>query len=489
MDEWRDGRDRDRGGRGGRRGRDDWRDGSGRWDDRDWRDDRRDDRRNDRRDDRGRDWRDDRWDDRDWRDDRGWRDDRWDDRDRDWRDDRWDGRRDDWRDDRDRRDDRWDDRDEGRGWDDDRRDSRGENHGDDGRDDKHQGPTSVIKHRSEFDLYSIKEDGDPFSVAAALVVEWLVQKESMYGGSPIEQDLGGVRPFPAAWDYAMPSDYAGGDFDRDEWPALACVSRKDEQGRVTSWVAEYDEPDSSHAGRRWHTTVSLTRDAGEGGTACRVGIQSVCRRSGGLGEPLPQTVASPSLVRMMVDLPWYVAKVGATQLQTVPNKLSTQTFEHFSNALTDKGRTLPLVLFCTGYSGKIPEQAKQLARRALGTVNVYVVDWSNQDLRDQVEKLFERGTAANQYACPRGSARMYLPGIDLTDPNRSRTHQSWDHAALEAQRPSQFAESLARRFVPDTPTRSISDLIAGSNGDADRPAPSPDGADGPAQEAVPGEGE
>lgn len=323
-----------------------------------------------------------------------------------------------------------------------------------------QGPTSVIKHRSEFDLHSIKEDGDPFKAAAALVVEWLIQKESTYGTSPIKQDLSGPRPFPRAWDYANPSEYAGGDFDQDQWPALACVSRRDERGRVVDWVVEYDEPDTSHDDRRWHTTVSLSRGAGADSSVCHVGIQSVCRRTAESGEPLPTTVASPSLVRMMIDLPWYAAKIGTTQLQTVHNKLAPQTFVHFRDALIDKGRGLPLVLFSTGYNGKIPEQAKQLARRALGTANVYVLDWSNPELRAQVEKLFERGTPANQYACPRGSARMYLPGIDLTDPNHSRTHESWDRAALEAVRPSQFAESLARRFVPDAPTRSIAELLS-----------------------------
>lgn len=315
----------------------------------------------------------------------------------------------------------------------------------------------ILKHRSFFDLYSVKEDGDPFMAAARLVMDWVLQKESQYDTSPVVDDLA-QRPFPHAFGYAMPEGYAGGDYNDDRWPALACEGLRDEDGRWVRWVLEYDEPDAGHDDRRWHTTVSLTRGEAGDNEACHIGVQSMCRPLPGCEGPLPDTVATPALVRSLIDLPWYVAKAGTTQLQTVPNKLSAQTFEHFAAALTDPGRKVPLVLFCTGLDGKVPEQAKQLARRGLGTVNVYIVDWSRPELREKVETLFARSTAADEYACPKSSARMYLPGVDLTNPNASRSHESWNRGALASLHPSVFAERLARRFLPNDPVPTIASL-------------------------------
>ena len=195
----------------------------------------------------------------------------------------------------------------------------------------------------------------------------------------------------------------------------------------------------------------------------------MCRPLEGCAEPLPDTVAAPSLVRSLIELPWYEAKSGPAQLRAVPSKVSVQTFDDFAAELTDPTRTLPLVLFCTGYNGKMPEQAKQLARRALGVANVYVVDWSNDELRAKEQALFAKGTPAGEYACPKESARLYLPGVDLTNPRSSRQHTSWNREALEAERASVFAERLARRLLPAKAVRSIAtieDVPVPEDGDA-----------------------
>lgn len=326
------------------------------------------------------------------------------------------------------------------------------------RDDKPQNVARndiSLRYRTLFDLHPIREEGDAFGAACDMVAEWIIEKERQYTQSPIADDFEKRGAFPLAWSYSSPEGYHGGAYDEDRWPALACESRSDDDGNITCWIVEYDEPDLKHDDRRWHTTICLKLNNDD---SCSVGVESICRLLNPGQEKLPEIVAAPSLVRMMLDIPWFVAKRNNTQLQTVPNKLSVQTFEHFSEALIDPHRTLPLVLFCTGYNGKVPEQAKQLARRAIGNANVYIIDWSNDELRQKEQELFKRGTPAGEYACPKSSARMYVGGIDLTNPNRSRAHKSWDRAALEAQLPSQFAESLARRFLPNEPILNIADL-------------------------------
>ena len=293
------------------------------------------------------------------------------------------------------------------------------------------------------------------------MIDWLVQKELQYDGSPIVEDLDRRDPFPLAFDYHMPESYQGGDYNEDQWPAVACASQYDEDGALVRWIMEYDEPDAKHDDRRWHSTVCLERMGGRSGDAdgdevegstepeaCHVMMQTTCRPLANATEPLPDTIAAPALLRSFINLPWYVAKGGTTQLQTVPNKLSPQTFVHFSEALTDPGRKIPLVLFSTGYDGKIPEQAKQLARRALGNANVYVLDWSNEELREQVQTLFERGTSAGEYACPRSSCRMYMPGVDLSDPHHSHVARELEPRGAREAAPLAVRREARTAFPP-----------------------------------------
>lgn len=317
-------------------------------------------------------------------------------------------------------------------------------------------PNARLRHRSSFEL--VRAEGslrDPLSSAAGLVCEWVLSKESQYNGSPVIDDVEERGMLPMMWDYAMPEDYDGGDYDDDRWPALACASVRDFDGVVQAWVLEYDEPDANREERRWHTTVCLERIDSE---SCRVSIQSMCRTLDEGDDELPETIAAPSFVRGLIDLAGFTAKKGTTPLVCAPIKLRTQTFDQFASALVDPGREVPLVLFSTGYDGKVPEQAKQLARRALGIADVYILDWSDEPLRDMLLALFVRDEPSGQYACPRSSCRMYMPGVDLTDPNHSMGHESFTREVMAAQLPSRFAESLARRLISNTPVCDIAAL-------------------------------
>ena len=311
-----------------------------------------------------------------------------------------------------------------------------------------------LRHRCIFDLHALDEEASPLAAVADLVVDWFVKKELQYEGSPVVEDFSREEPFPLAFDYRIPEDYEGGDYEDDKWPAIACLAERAPGGEISRWAVEYDEPDVHAEDRRWHTNICLSRTEED---ACRVAIQTVCRTRDD-EDDLPETIAAPSLVRTILELPGFVAKRGTTKLETAPVKLTTETFPSFAEALVDPGRLAPLVLFCTGYDGKVPEQAKQLARRAIGLANVYMVDWSNEPLREMELALFERGTSAGEYACPRSSCRMYLPGVDLSDPHRSMSHESWNRDAIEAVQPSRFAESIARRFLPSEVVPGVADL-------------------------------
>lgn len=319
-------------------------------------------------------------------------------------------------------------------------------------------PNARLRHRSSFDL--TRAEGslrDPLTSAANFVLEWVLSKEGQYNGSPVLDDVEERGMLPMMWEYSMPEDYRGGDYDDDRWPALATACERDADGAVCLWICEYDEPDANREERRWHTTVCLERADAD---TCRVSIQSMCRTLDEQDTELPETIAAPSFVRGLIDLAGFTAHKGTTALSVTPVKLRTHTFMRFADALQDPGRELPLVLFSTGYDGKVPEQAKQLARRALGIANVYILDWSDEPLRDMLLRLFVRDEPSGEYSCPRGSCRMYMPGVDLTDPHHSMGHESFNREAMQAMLPSRFAESLARRLIANVEVRDIASLCA-----------------------------
>ncbi len=313
-----------------------------------------------------------------------------------------------------------------------------------------------LRYRATFDVTSTNGEGDPFMAVAELVLNWVLDKEAEYAGSPVIDAFDEAKGlFPLAWNFHAPEAYRGGVYDADRWPALACEAAQDDEGNISQWVFEYDESDTSREGRRWHITIFLERQ--EGGS-CRVRTQSSCRMSDPEAEPPDIPAAAPALIHRIFDMPWYAAKVGKTLLRTVPNKITVQSFEEFKQTLVDPERTLPIMLFCTGYDGTIPEVAKQVAHRAMGLCNTYVLDWSNDELREAELALFEKGMPSGEYACPKSSARLYLPGVDLTNHNASMQHKSWSRSDLLALRPSQFADRLTRRLLPAEAIPGIRDL-------------------------------
>ena len=137
-------------------------------------------------------------------------------------------------------------------------------------------PNARLRHRSSFELKRTEGSlRDPLASAAASVCEWVLSKESMYNGSPVIDDVEDRGMFPMMWEYAMPEDYRGGEYDEDRWPALATACVRDADGAIEAWVLEYDEPDANREERRWHTTVCLERIDSE---TCRVSISPCAAR-------------------------------------------------------------------------------------------------------------------------------------------------------------------------------------------------------------------
>ena len=98
-------------------------------------------------------------------------------------------------------------------------------------------PNARLRHRSSFELKRAEGSlRDPLASAATSVCEWVLSKESMYNGSPVIDDVENRGMFPMMWEYAMPEDYRGGDYDEDRWPALATACVCDADDAIATWV-------------------------------------------------------------------------------------------------------------------------------------------------------------------------------------------------------------------------------------------------------------
>lgn len=289
----------------------------------------------------------------------------------------------------------------------------------------------VVKHRSSFEIHPLSSEVDTLGEAANLVVGWLLNKESRWDGSPAMADFE-AQGGPVFWDYSMPEDYAGGLQD-DFWPALATASTADESGDVTSWVLEYDEPDATYEGRRWHTLVSLERLADDG---CRIGVESTCRDTEGDPDGVAPSLAALPFSRDLLEIEGCRACVGTTPLEPAVVRLSAETFGAFAEQVADPERTLPYVLFCTNRDFGTAEYAKQLARRTIAVANVYIVNHEDPELW-AVAQPFLSGEGApltpEEVPC-----RIYLANGAVEEPDRR---------LFREYRPSSFASRIGRAFL------------------------------------------
>ena len=240
-----------------------------------------------------------------------------------------------------------------------------------------------IKHRSCFDLHAASNDVDPLGEVAEQLVGWFLGKEERWENSPAIADFEREGANPLFWDYAMPKDYTGGQ-SPDFWPALLTRSTADEEGSITSWTVEYDEPDATYEGRRWRTTARVER-LDDGG--CRFATESICYLTEGAPEELAAIMATPPFVRNILQLEGCTPSRNGVRLFAAPQRLDDDSFDDFATQVADPDRPLPLVLFSTDARYSATEYAKQLSRRSMGTANVYILDRKNFALSRRVEEL------------------------------------------------------------------------------------------------------
>ena len=220
----------------------------------------------------------------------------------------------------------------------------------------------------------------------------------------------------------------------DFWPALACASTTDETGDVTSWAMEYDEPDATYDGRRWHTHVYLERQADD---SCTVMVESSCRLMVDDPAGIAPSLAATPFSQELLELEGCLAQAGSVRLLPNVGRLSADTFDAFAGR---SGRFWARGALCAVLHQRQlrhrPEYAKQLSRRTPAMANVYILNHEDLDLWEKARPFLDsEGTAIEPEEVP---CRVYLPGGGVEEPGR----------ALFAEfRPTSFASRIGREFL------------------------------------------
>lgn len=313
----------------------------------------------------------------------------------------------------------------------------------------------TIHYRARFTVVPRKGSDDALKALIDEMGHWCLEKERTLGQregvSTCNVSGHGLKAFSdelLEGSLSLPNGYEGG-IGRRDGTSVCTASVFGEDGRLSSWAFEYDEPDGRLAFRHWHTSVGVSRRGGS--DSCIVNIRvSYYMMPGYIGRAsqVPPST-TPRFARSIVSLDGYRVYVDGTEVLPEEEYLHAASFDAFRKSLLNPRRTLPLVLVTTDENGATAVwDVTELAKKVLGMANVYVLDWRDQDLRRRcLFPLFRRGTAAYKFGCGKATLRVYQPGLDLgneTDCSRHRFFKMADIEALRYGDHDGFVETLSR---------------------------------------------
>ena len=217
------------------------------------------------------------------------------------------------------------------------------------------------------------------------------------------------------------------------------------------WAMDYDEPDGGLWARRWHTSVGIASE----GRHCVVNVRITNYLDPRyVGNPPRQpNSTTPNFVRELVSLKGFRTHVGNMVLSEQAIKLTLLNFKDgFVSSLTSDKRELPLILVATDNDGSLPVNVRDLAYKVLGMARVFVLDYTDPDLRRQVRETFVHDQPSWEYRTGPGFVRVYRPHVSLSSTIDATRHRFFGREDIERYGKAfndMLARSLTRSWAQD----------------------------------------
>lgn len=308
-----------------------------------------------------------------------------------------------------------------------------------------------------------------FPEVAEVVWEWVKKKETYRHttlGDLLSRKSGKDAFFKG--EFTFPDGCHGG-MNTMKRTVLATDSFNPADGSNSLWALEYDEPDSRLAYRHWHTYIGISYDGTDAQGPCRVNVRiSLYTLPDYIGRTsAPPHANVPNFVKDIIRLDGYQSCVGETVALPEEIYLNGNNFQEvFRDNLLSAERELPLILMVTDKDGTTPVwNTTSLAENVMGMANVYVADFRDADLREQLFALFKRDTPSIKYRCSPRMLRVYRPGIDLSDPYGYRIHRFFLKREVDGyydQAMKQLDEGASEDCIKDRGDRLFADVLSQS---------------------------
>lgn len=178
------------------------------------------------------------------------------------------------------------------------------------------------------------------------------------------------------------------------------------------WAMDYDEPDGSIWARRWHTSVGIVSE----GARCVVNVRITNYLVPGYvgNSPKQPESTTPNFVRSLVALESCRTLVGNMVVGERPVFLTPQNYADFIRMLVSDRRELPMIVVASDHEGRLPINVKDLAYKVLGMARVFVLRFSDTDLRAMERKAFVKGKPSWEFRTRPGFVRVYKPHMKAT---------------------------------------------------------------------------
>lgn len=201
------------------------------------------------------------------------------------------------------------------------------------------------------------------------------------------------------------------------------------------WAMEYIEQDSRWWYRRWYTNVGITT-LGNGAYAVNTRIAIADDPAFLISRPNIPPRNTPRFIRAMLVLPGCQAVAGDTRLPSHELRLNGTRFGAFASSLTSKNRTVPLIVVSAFRDDPtaFAIDPSRLAENLRGSAVVYVLDLSDSETRRAYQRCFAFDTPAFHYRVDSGFARVFFPGVDLSDEKGWRRHYFYTPEKLQSTR-------------------------------------------------------